>query len=99
MIGLFEGEGSITHNGSDHPVLKIGMTDWDVLEQFRVVMGWYMKNGLHGPYHDGDPKHKPLWMCRTAVKDTVYNALQEWLPYLGERRTERAKEIMNEIAN
>jgi hypothetical protein len=85
--GLFEGEGCISMRSSGASGLSIKMTDKDVLERFREVVGrgsiyeisWYEKNG-----------HKPQWRWEATSYSDMEYIIGEFLPYLGSRRKEKA---------
>ena len=95
--GLFEGEGSIvlrrnTTTGGVELRLLMNMTDQDVVERFGAVVGC----GLVRPVKRcrSIPEHwKDQWRW-TAVGLDAYELLQRLLPYLGNRRSERATEAL-----
>lgn len=105
-IGLFEGEGSIVTNRygrSKHGqvVLTIQVTDKDILQRFYNIV---KVGNLRGPYNNKGPNtHKGqiykkvwVWSCGTSVD--VIKLLTRWLPLLGKRRKQKAKEAIK-LAN
>lgn len=87
--GLFEGEGCLTLSNGRDPHAQLKMTDRDVVERFRVVMGFGSLH-VHGPSGLG---RKPQWQWDTSTQGTQALIAMFW-PWLGERRRARAKEIL-----
>jgi hypothetical protein len=94
--GLFEGEGSIyiqrkkTTNGStwEYAHLKLGMTDEDVVQRFRDIVGV----GSVSPARLRPPR-KPMyyWACNGRSN---FRLVAEMLrPWLGERRLAKLAEV------
>lgn len=100
--GLFEGEGSLgitRRPGKRTPELvygrlTMGMADRDVVERFAAVVGCGKIGSQQVP--EG---HKPihLWACG-STKD-VRRVLLMFLPWLGERRLQRAREILGVLSD
>jgi hypothetical protein len=83
--GLFEGEGCITYT-QKAPVLRMNMTDRDVLERFASVMGSH----ITGPYTSRTKGGKPFYQWHLGGIRQTQAALRKLWPYLGERRRARA---------
>ena len=92
--GLFEGEGTISvpPGRPRSVVLKVDMTDRDVLERFTRIVGvshvraTHSSNPLRGS--------KPQWRWFASSSTDVLRILRMFLPYLGERRTAKAQEAI-----
>lgn len=90
--GIFEGEGSIVLD-RDRVRLQVKMTDLDVLERLRNVLG----GKLYGPYQPTQPKEdggarKPAWIWSSDTSDP--RAILDGLwPWLGERRRQRVQDL------
>lgn len=91
--GLFEGEGSITlrqHKRGTMRRLTLSMTDFDVVEKFAEVVGC---GQIHPRKAQRDHWSPSLsWTC-TDWKE-IQRILKKFLPYLGERKTHEAKELL-----
>lgn len=85
--GIFEGEGSIVEQGRVVR-LQVKMTDYDVIARLWTIFG----GRVYGPYKydQGDgSERKPAWVWISDGSDPAAIA-REMLPWLGERRRERA---------
>ena len=96
--GLFEGEGSMTQdkrrNQSYQLVLR--MTDKDVVEAFRDVVGYGNVVELHPPNHKKKGWSKFYsWTC--CKRDQVRFILGKLLPYFGNRRAYKALNILDDL--
>jgi hypothetical protein len=97
--GLFEGEGCISvyqreYGAKIQPQIRLGMTDADVVARFARIVGCGSVTVSHGPKHQANG-WKPLhqWVVYEAEKvRTVLNLL---MPYLGERRSAKAREVLD----
>lgn len=92
--GLFEGEGCIVIRtdkrdnwGRKIVALQLKMTDRDVVERFGTVMG---VGRVSGPHPNG--RLKPQYIWKAAARRDVQSVLNKMLPFLGERRTSKARE-------
>lgn len=83
--GLFEGEGSISI-GPRGGRLSLGMKDRDVVERFAVVAGAGHVRMDKRP----NPRHSDIWRWEVSAWGDRKRILEAMLPYLGERRSERA---------
>lgn len=95
--GLFEGEGSITpfgrvrKDGSRLWRLCMGSTDLDVLHRLQAVFG----GRLFGPFvRTNRASHKPMWTWALYPQAEVEETLARMVPFLCERRAERAHEAL-----
>lgn len=95
--GLFEGEGCIskTSNGSGkmYPRLVVVSSDLDVLQKFHSIIGCgyiYLKKDATNRFAK---KTQYQWQCNK--KDEIKTILISFLPFLGDRRSERALEILS----
>ena len=95
-VGLFEGEGCITHNGKKHGagfdvVLVLCTTDLDVIERFREAVG---VGTLHLRYTKAKTYHKTIYEWRLACRRRVIPVLVRMWPWLCQRRRARARELL-----
>lgn len=94
--GLFEGEGSIgTRKGRSEEsprrlLLQLTSTDEDVLRRFHATL---QCGGVYGPYGPYAGQTKCYWYW-TVSGLLAHSALAKLLIHLGERRTARAKEVL-----
>ena len=87
--GLFEGEGSM----SNKPRLELSMTDFDVVEKFRDVVGFgFLKERTQSGLGS-----KPLLRWRLYKKDHVRYVLGKMLPFFGNRRAYKALNILDDL--
>lgn len=100
MAGLLEGEGHFgkwsktTKNGLyTYPVYRIGcnLTDLDVLQRLHQLAGVGRLSGQQTPQK---PQHSPFWRWMVNKKADVYALCVALLPYMGERRSARLREII-----
>lgn len=89
--GLFEGEGSVGMSSSQRqPRVQLVSTDEDVVRRFVEIIG---RGNVRG-YHKTAAHHKDYWQWSVQSKDDVLYVLNLLWPYLGERRRERAIEVI-----
>lgn len=99
FAGLFEGEGCITrttrHNrwGDDlyYYTLKVNMTDEDVVRKISRVTGY---SSLYGPHQPRGSGTKPYWVWECQNRAEMIRILTAIRPHLGQRRGERADEVL-----
>ena len=93
--GLFEGEGWLTHVKNGRWQMGVKMTDLDVMQDFYdiVRLGF-----LNGPYHFPSMKkhHLPQYRWMAQAKDDVAAIIQEFYPYVGERRRAKFDEFIQD---
>jgi hypothetical protein len=94
--GLFEGEGCIhlmkrsSKNGK--AALTLSMADQDVVHRFSRILG---VGNLRGPYTQAPGSHwKPMWTWEAGKRREVQSVLNRVLPFLGERRLAKAREVL-----
>ena len=97
--GLFEGEGSLTRDKRRPAtyMLRVEMTDLDVLERFQEVVGY---GSIH--YNDSPSRHKiynrkPSYIYRLCKRVDIADLLGKMLPYLGLRRAYHALNALDVI--
>jgi hypothetical protein len=100
--GILEGEGCFSINyrthksGNVHPQLAIHceMTDEDTIDKLYGVLGvgnvYYRENDRA----DGR-KRKPSWILSIQKQKEIFDTLLRVMPYLGERRLAKAKEMFD----
>lgn len=97
--GLFEGEGCIywqaRSNNHGQASLQIRMTDLDVLTKFVDIV--QCGKIFSRDYDQASNSKKRVYKWNVQVRDDVIKVLNMLLPYLGERRTEKALEIFDNI--
>lgn len=93
LAGLFEGEGcmSIAKNGGTR--LAIGMTDRDVIDQVNAMFPSTTIQIV--PSQKANWKTKFTW--RISNPETVREILELLLPWFGERRAARAREVLHHL--
>lgn len=98
--GLFEGEGSLhVQHRSDNSrspiaVMKISMTDEDVVRKFHEIVG---VGSVGGPWADKrSESYKPIWRWTTYGSKAKALCGQLW-PWLGQRRRERITQVFGEL--
>lgn len=91
--GLFEGEGCwnvYRPRGKTQVQARLAMTDPDAVRRFAAVMGF----GTVRARASRRPHEKPLTEWYTQKRENVRTMIALFLPYLGERRRQRALEIL-----
>ena len=101
VAGLLEGEGCFgVYKGTRHTngkpyenlVLQVRMSDKDVLEKLhRLVQAGTLRES---PLHEDMLGNKPMWVWRTGASEAVERILSICLPWFGQRRTAKAKEVL-----
>lgn len=89
-VGLFEGEGCITH-GKNHFTLKLAMTDKDIVTRFAELMG--VGNVCEQkPQKEG---YKWQYVWRIHQRTEIIRILDLFLPHLGDRRAHKALDVLD----
>lgn len=101
LAGIFEGEGCFEIGKNGMVRLTIAMTDRDVIERIDEL---FPSNGIsvrpsHTPIKGSDGKPRDIYAWRVSGPDKVTAVIKAILPYLGERRTARANEVLQSIAS
>ena len=92
MAGLFEGEGCINTRANGAVILKMGMTDEDVVRKFHAMIGC---GTVGNPiYHKTMPHYKPHWDWQVSGSERVQAILAAFWVFLGDRRKSRAIEAI-----
>lgn len=91
--GLFEGEGCINEQPEGYG-LQLLMTDEDVVRRFSVIC----ETGTIYPRKPKPENHRVVHVWRTRQATEVDRLLRLFLPYLGERRREKADHVLAAIA-
>ena len=89
--GLFEGEGSITNSGI-YPKLYLAMTDKDVVDEFMSFIGI-------GKIHVRDRAPHQTQYAWQVTGAQIRPVLERLLPYLGQRRSYKALNCLDDIDN
>ncbi len=101
FAGVFEGEGcfSIERNGATR--LTVAMTDRDIIERihslFPTTQALTVVQPKPAKAGYGTPKLRYTW--RIGQPDEVRRITELILPYLGERRSARAREVLEHLAS
>jgi hypothetical protein len=91
--GLFEGEGTFTLKNGRYPVASLNMTDEDSVIRFHEAVGF---GAFYGPYEHGrGGEHKPFWRWQVGSYEQVQQLAALLWPYLGQRRKQRAAEVLD----
>jgi hypothetical protein len=87
---VFEGEGSIVLSREGCLRFQIGMTDEDVIDRLRDILG----GTVYGPYkYDSeDFNRKPQWRWSVQTFNDFERVARLLYPWLGERRRSRLHE-------
>ena len=92
--GVFEGEGCFTNTYTSLGLMQLRMTDLDVVQKFRDIMGY--GNIIEEPIL---PSGKRVWIWRVAKRKEVYRMIEMILPYLMSRRAYKAQNILDDFDN
>lgn len=91
VAGLFEGEGCIA-NTHRVPLLRLGTTDFDVLDHFHAVVGC---GRLYDMSHTiGHPVWKPAREWQTTTFADTQAIIAAFWPWLGSRRRAKGTEVL-----
>jgi hypothetical protein len=92
--GLFEGEGCLTsiHQGEGriNLVMKLGMTDEDVVRKFARIVGC----GNVREQHPTGRGRKTSWHWYCGAQKEIERLVAFFSPYFGTRRLARASELL-----
>jgi hypothetical protein len=94
FAGLFEGEGCISFQGVNSVVVNVTSTGKDVIEKCILITG-----GQIVPQAPRMPHHKERYRLRIYSADKIIEILDRIQPFLCQRRTAKAKEARQRIAN
>lgn len=93
--GILEGEGCFSiHKVKERTQCAIHceMTDEDTVRK----LGDVLKVGRIN-YRAARPNRKPSWILSIQKQQDIFDTLIRVMPYLGERRLEKAKELFNHL--
>jgi hypothetical protein len=101
FAGLFEGEGCMSIEKNGNTKLTIGMTDPDIIDRIRTLFPncQNMKPIQPKPVRDSYSTPKIRYTWRVSDPAEVKRILELILPWLGERRSARAREVLEHLAN
>ena len=98
LVGLLEGEGCFcwrtktANNG--WPVVCVSMTDLDVIERAAVLMGAKVYSHTKASRPGSKAIHRAEIYCSKAA-----TLMEQVLPYMGQRRSARIRELLARTAN
>lgn len=102
--GVLEGEGCFSiHRRNDrsntlNTAIHCEMTDEDVVRRLHKIFGVGSVNLRSNTSGRVDRRtRKPTWIWSAQSKNDVLEVVLRVLPYLGERRAEKAKELLNSV--
>src|SRR5689334_5520745 len=90
LAGIFDGEGWFVTNKSAGPKACIAMTDFDIVERIHA----YTRIGTL-TFVKKTTKNQLQWTV--GVHKDLEDLILTILPYLSQRRTERAQEVLADI--
>lgn len=99
FAGIFDGEGCISIAKNGNVRLQVGMTDRDVIERLEALFP--SSGGIsvkHPKAPDGRP-YKTQYLWRLSNPEGVREVLSAIQPWLGQRRTAKAGEALEFLAN
>lgn len=91
--GLFEGEGCIHELKKTSASLSVAMTDLDVLERFREVVG----AGHIGDARQRQANWKPIYQLQIYGREDVARILALFLPWFQSRRRAKAMAVLKRL--
>lgn len=97
--GLFEGEGTFciykikNRPDSYRSICSMASTDEDVIQRFHNIVGF---GSFLGPYKHSH-KGKERWVWQVQNYKECKQVAELFLPYLGERRRDKAEEMISII--
>ena len=89
--GLYEGEGSCHIDKRGSAFVSLTSTDLDVVEKFQRIVG---AGRIYGYDEKRKETYKRAYKWRTTKKSEAANVLAMLLPYLGERRSIKARTVL-----
>lgn len=94
LAGIVEGEGSISFQGANSVRVTVQMVDRDIIERcYRVAGLGYIDNPKYST------THKAQWPWIVQRRDDVIMLLHMILPWLGQRRSQKAQEALIRLDN
>lgn len=100
FAGIFEGEGCFSIEKNGNTKLTVGMCDKDIIDRIKALFPIHQNVTPVQPKpmqpHYSQPKMRYVW--RVSDPDEVVRITNLILPFLGERRTAKANEVLESIA-
>lgn len=93
LAGILEGEGSFISKGQAR--IQVSMTDQDIITRLAELTGV----GRVYAVRRQKPHHKDAWLWTVNRPVHVEYIIRRVLPWLGQRRTIAAKDVLNKIAS
>jgi hypothetical protein len=97
FAGIFEGEGTFETSKRSTVRMTIAMSDLDVIERLALVFP--CREIATRQSNKRFPDAKPMHAWRVGDSDQVAAVIEAILPWLGERRSARAREVLAHIEN
>lgn len=100
FAGIFEGEGTFETSKRSTARMTIAMSDRDIIERIDKVFpcgrALAVRNdeGMRARYVDP----KPMYVWRLGTGAAITEVIASILPWLGERRSARAQEVLDHLA-
>lgn len=96
--GVIEGEGCFVFSKdkrSNHhtAAVQVEMTDFDTIEKLQTIFGGTIVESNYPSKLKKNPNGKPSWRWKLVRQKEVFDCLLRIMPYLGERRLLKAKEL------
>ena len=90
ISGLYEGEGTLVKDKRRPAswMLRVCMTDLDVLERFQEFVGYGTIVEDSSPSRLSNSRRKLSWTYRLTKRSVIKDLLTQMLPYLGNKSTE-----------
>ncbi len=97
--GLYEGEGHLTRDKRKTAtyMLRLSMTDKDIIERFASVWNTGTVTPINTPHAKSKSHWKQQWLFRVCNKYQIRRILEAMLPYLGLRRAYDAQNCLDAI--
>lgn len=95
LAGIIEGEGSIITEGR-RVRISIQMTDEDIIQ--RVAKMWSRVPTTHVPNAPEGKQWKTTYVTGVGASEDVQKVLEVLLPWLGIRRSEKARQALQQIS-
>ncbi|MGC5284767.1 LAGLIDADG family homing endonuclease [Micromonospora sp. DT231] len=96
IAGLIEGEGTFVRRRSGGGIVRIQMTDLDVIEKLAEHLPFTPRMWSYTPSVD---HHKPSWILGIQRRDDLFWLVQKIHPLLSERRREAAALLIDNFTN
>lgn len=96
--GIIEGEGCFIFSKDKRSnyhttAVQVEMTDEDIIKRLQNLFGGTIVSSDYPSKLLKNPNGKPSWRWKVMRQIDVFNCLLRIMPYLGERRLQRASEV------